>query len=82
MPGGELQPGWQGIFFFFLSLEEEMKMQRKEGLALLQTHKNNKAVASPLARLHLAEPKQEVWVVVKVCFILLSISEQRVPALN
>lgn len=59
-----------------------MKMQRKEGLALLQTHKNNKAVASPLARLHLAEPKQEVWAVVKVCFIPLSISEQRVPALN
>lgn len=35
-------------------------MQRKEGLALLQTHKNNKAVASSLARLLLAEPKQEV----------------------
>jgi hypothetical protein len=48
-PEGNFRQVLRVIFFFFKSLEEEMKMQRKDGLALLQTHKNNKVIASSLA---------------------------------
>lgn len=55
MPEGDFR---EVCWVIFSSLEEEMKMQRKEGLALLQTYKNNKLLASSLARLLPAEPKR------------------------